>query len=132
MSNAIERWAHCCFVGRTSSEEYFHMQKTPYPGEEPQTTIHSFCCSPSPHLCRPTLDESSQQKKKKKKRKTHFFHQLLKVMRRRRQNFRILKTMVSGKTHGAASVRGRWANFRVTSANTNNCSGSLSLSALEV
>lgn len=73
-------------------------------------------------------------KTNQKKKKTHFFHQLLKAMqrRRRRHNFRILKTMVSGRRHGAASVRGRWANFRVTSANTNNCSGSLSLSALEV
>lgn len=121
--------AHCCFVRRPCSEEYFHMQSSPYPGHELQTTlIHS--TAPLHPIDTGTTLESSQQKKN-----PHFFHQLLKVMqrrRRRRQNFRILKTMVSGKTHRAASVRGRWANFRVTSANTNNCSGSLLLSALEV
>lgn len=120
--------SHYCFVGRKCSEVYFHMQRSPYPGEELQTK-HSFCRSPSPHRHRHDAWLALPAEKKP----PHFFHQLLKAMQRgRRQNFRILKTMVSGKMHQAPSVRGRWANFRVTSANTNNCSGSLLLSALEV
>lgn len=50
----------------------------------------------------------------------------------RRQAFIILYTLAFGEAHWATSVRKRWANFRATHANTNNCSGELSLSALEV
>lgn len=76
------------------------------------------------------LDECSQQKEKK----NSLFPPIIESNAGGggRQNFGILKTMVSGKMHGAPTVRGRWANFRVTPANKNNCSGSLLLSALEV
>lgn len=120
--------AHC-FVGRKCREDYFHMQRSPYPGEELQTK-HSFILPlPFTPSTETMLDESSQQKKKTLTFSTNYWKQ---CRGGRRQNFKILKTMVSGKMYWAPSVRERWANFRVTSANTNNCSGSLSLSALEV
>lgn len=92
---------------------------------------HSLCRFPSPHRHR---HDAWRELPAERKKKTHFFHQLLKAMPGEGggQTFGILKTMVSGKMHGAPTVRGRWANSRVTSANTNNCSGSLLLSALEV
>lgn len=93
---------------------------------------HSLCRSPSPHRHR--HDAWRVLPAERKKKKTSLFPPIIESNAGGggRQTFGILKTMVSGKMHGAPTVRGRWANFRVTSANTNNCSGSLLLSALEV
>lgn len=88
---------------------------------------HSFSCSPSPHRQETMLDKHSHQK-------NSLFPPIIEsnVEWGRRQNVIILYTLAFGEAHWAISVRGRWANFRATCANTNNCSGSPSLSALEV
>lgn len=106
------------------------MQRRPYPGEELQTK-HSFTLPLpfTPSTQTRCLTSAPGRKKKSLTFSTNYWKQ---CRGRGRQTFGILKTMVSGKICGAPTVWGRWANFRVTSANTNNCSGSLLLSALEV
>lgn len=106
------------------------MQRRPYPGEELQTK-HSFTL-PLPFT--PSTQTRCLTSAPSRKKKNSLFPPIIESNAGGggRQNFGILKTMVSGKMHGAPTVGGRWANFRVTPANTNNCSGSLLLSALEV
>lgn len=103
------------------------MQRSASPGENSRLNTHSFSCSPSPHRQETMLDKRSQQK-------NSLFPPIIESNGEwgRRQNFIILYTLAFGEAHWATSVRGRWANFRETCANTNNCSGLLSLSALEV
>lgn len=109
----------------TSTRRDVHAQE-----RSSRLNTHSLCRSPSPHRHR--HDAWRVLPAERKKKNLTFSTNYWKQCRGRGEANGILKTMVSGKMHGAPTVRGRLANFRVTSANTNNCSGSLLLSALEV
>lgn len=116
------------FVERRCSEDYFLMQRSASPGEELQTK-HSFIQLLP--FTPPTREDAWQALPPGKLTfSTNYWKQCRVGEETKLHN--IIHILAFGEAHWAISVRGRWANFRATCANTNNCSGSPSLSALEV